>query len=64
MGKDVIYTIGHSTRSLEEFLELLRAHGIRCVIDVRTVPRSRLHPQFGIDSLRGPSKRPASGTGT
>ena len=53
MGKDVIYTIGHSTRSLEEFLGLLRAHGIRRVVDVRTVPRSRLHPQFGIDSLPG-----------
>ncbi len=51
MEKVVIHTVGHSTRSLEEFLNLLRAHGIRRLIDVRTVPRSRLHPQFGIDSL-------------
>lgn len=53
MDKVVIYTIGHSTRSLEEFLNLLQAHGIRRLVDVRTVPRSRLHPQFGIDSLPG-----------
>lgn len=40
-------TIGHSTRSIEEFLALLDAHGIEQVADVRTVPRSGHNPQFG-----------------
>jgi uncharacterized protein (DUF488 family) len=47
----VIYTIGHSTRSMEEFARLLRAHGVGRVIDVRTVPRSRHNPQFNRDTL-------------
>jgi uncharacterized protein (DUF488 family) len=47
----VLFTIGHSTRPIEEFLALLEAHGIRSVVDVRTVPRSRRNPQFGIDAL-------------
>jgi len=47
----VLFTIGHSTRPIEEFLALLEAHGIRRVVDVRTVPRSRRNPQFGIDVL-------------
>src|SRR5436190_2627523 len=41
-----IYTIGHSTRSLDEFLTLLRAHSITQLGDVRTVPKSRRHPHF------------------
>jgi uncharacterized protein (DUF488 family) len=45
------FTIGHSNRSLEEFLELLRGAGIRLVADVRTVPRSRANPQFNKDTL-------------
>lgn len=45
------FTIGHSTRSIDEFLELLTAHGIRTVVDVRTVPRSRTNPQFNRDTL-------------
>src|SRR5262249_29642268 len=40
------FTVGHSTRSLEEFFRLLRSVGIRLVVDVRTVPRSRKNPQF------------------
>jgi uncharacterized protein (DUF488 family) len=48
----VIYTIGHSTRSLDEFRELLRAHHIGRVADIRTVPRSRRHPHFAADALR------------
>jgi len=47
----VIYTIGHSTRSLEEFIELLAAHRVRQLGDIRTVPRSRRHPHFAIDAL-------------
>jgi uncharacterized protein (DUF488 family) len=46
-----IYTIGHSTRSLEDFLALLRAHGITQLGDVRTVPKSRRHPHFAGDAL-------------
>jgi uncharacterized protein (DUF488 family) len=45
------FTIGHSTRSLDEFLRLLRSVGIRMVVDVRTVPRSRKNPQFNRDTL-------------
>ena len=41
-----VWTIGHSTRSLEELVALLDAHRIATVVDVRTVPRSRRHPQF------------------
>jgi uncharacterized protein (DUF488 family) len=47
----VIYTIGHSTRTAEAFLELLTAHGIRQLADVRTIPRSARHPQFSSETL-------------
>ncbi len=46
-----IYTIGHSNRSLEEFIQLLRANGITKVVDVRTTPRSRSNPQFDKETL-------------
>ena len=46
-----VYTIGHSTRSSEEFLQLLHAHGVQQLVDVRTVPRSRRNPQFNQDTL-------------
>jgi uncharacterized protein (DUF488 family) len=46
-----IYTIGHSTRSLEEFLGLLKAHGVSHLADIRTVPRSRRHPHFAAEAL-------------
>ena len=46
-----ISTIGHSTRSIEEFIQLLEAHGIQQLIDVRTVPRSRHNPQFNRENL-------------
>lgn len=44
-----VWTIGHSTRSVEEFVELLTGHGAHGVVDVRTVPRSRHTPQFNAD---------------
>jgi uncharacterized protein (DUF488 family) len=47
----VIFTIGHSTLPIETFLEMLDAHGIRHLIDVRTIPKSRRNPQFGQDQL-------------
>jgi uncharacterized protein (DUF488 family) len=47
----IIYTIGHSTRSLDKFVGLLEAHCVRQLGDIRTVPRSRRHPHFAIDAL-------------
>ena len=41
-----LYTIGHSTRTTRELVELIRAHGVEQVVDVRTIPRSRHNPQF------------------
>ncbi len=48
----VIFTIGHSTRPIPEFLELLRLRGIRLLADIRTVPRSGYNPQYNNDRLR------------
>ena len=50
-------TIGHSTRTLEEFIRLLQAHGATRVVDVRTVPRSWNNPQFNKASLPGSLKK-------
>jgi hypothetical protein len=44
-------TIGHSTRTLTEFIHLLDTHGVTRIVDVRTVPRSRHNPQFNKESL-------------
>ena len=46
-----ILTVGHSTRSLDEFVDLLRAHEVTRVVDVRTIPRSRHNPQFNKECL-------------
>ncbi len=46
-----IYAIGHSTRPLEQFVELLQAHQIEILADIRTVPRSRTNPQFNQETL-------------
>lgn len=48
-----IFTVGHSTRSLDDFVELLRHYGIKRLVDVRTIPRSRHNPQFNKDTLGG-----------
>jgi len=47
-----IYTVGHSTRSFEELVESLRSFGVRTLVDVRTLPRSRHVPQFNAETLR------------
>ena len=47
------YTIGHSTRTLEEFVNLLRTVQVELVADIRTVPRSRTNPQYNQDTLLG-----------
>ncbi|MBI3846673.1 MAG: DUF488 domain-containing protein [Planctomycetes bacterium] len=52
MSPPTAYSIGHSTRTAEEFLEILRAHGIRQLADIRTIPRSRRVPQFNSEALR------------
>jgi uncharacterized protein (DUF488 family) len=45
------YTIGHSTRPVEAFVEFLREAQVQLVVDVRTVPRSRTNPQYNLDLL-------------
>lgn len=47
----VVYTIGHSDRPIETFIDLLQRNGVTRVLDVRTVPRSRHNPQFNKDAL-------------
>jgi uncharacterized protein (DUF488 family) len=49
-----IFTIGHSTRPIAEFLTLLQDAGVDLLVDVRSIPRSRTNPQFNADSLPGP----------
>jgi uncharacterized protein (DUF488 family) len=46
-----IFTIGHSTRSFDELVSLLERAGMQVLVDVRSVPRSRRHPQFERDAL-------------
>ncbi len=48
-----IFTIGHSTRTIGAFVELLRAGEVRLVVDVRSIPRSRTNPQYNLDALPG-----------
>ncbi len=47
----MILTIGHSTRTLQDFVELLQGQAVKKLVDVRTVPRSRYNPQFNRDTL-------------
>ncbi len=56
-----VLTVGHSTRSIEEFLALLRAHKVQQVVDVRTIPRSRHNPQFNGEALEKSLKRAGVG---
>jgi uncharacterized protein (DUF488 family) len=48
----VIFTIGHSTHSISDFINLLLAYDIRRLIDIRTIPKSRHNPQFNEGELR------------
>ena len=52
MNTHTLYTIGHSSHSQEEFLNLLQAHGVDCVVDVRIVPASKYTPQFNKYELK------------
>lgn len=56
---NTFYTVGHSTRTLDEFITLLRVGNISLVVDVRAMPRSRSNPQFNQDTL--PEKLGAAG---
>jgi uncharacterized protein (DUF488 family) len=49
--ENVIFTVGHSTHPIEEFIRILDAYGIRQLVDVRTIPRSRRNPQFNSETL-------------
>lgn len=46
-----IFTIGHSTRHIEEFISILQKYGIRQLVDIRTIPKSRRNPQYGEENL-------------
>ena len=48
---ELVMTIGHSTRTSEELVDELKSHGVKLLMDVRTVPRSRTNPQFNMDVL-------------
>ena len=52
MTEPKVLTIGHSTHSIEEFLDLIAAHSVKAVADVRSAPYSRRQPQFNRDPLR------------
>jgi uncharacterized protein (DUF488 family) len=51
VDRDSIYTVGHSTRALEDFLKILEREGIARLADVRTFPASRRYPHFNQDAL-------------
>lgn len=48
---NILYTIGHSNHTWDEFIHLLTSHGVACIVDVRSNPYSRYCPQFNQDSL-------------
>ena len=51
MEKPLIRTVGHSTRPVDALIEMLEAHGIKRLIDVRTIPKSRYNPQYNREEL-------------
>lgn len=51
MTTETVFTIGHSTRTVDEFVALLRGAGVTRVVDVRSIPRSRAMPQFNADTF-------------
>ena len=50
-AQSLIFTIGHSNRSVDEFIALLKSHDVKRLVDVRTIPKSRHNPQFNGDAL-------------
>jgi uncharacterized protein (DUF488 family) len=61
MEGTVVFTIGHSTRSVADFIEIIKIYGIKKVADVRTIPKSRHNPQFNQDALRESLKEAGMG---
>ena len=57
MKKPLLFTVGHSTRSLPDFMELLSAYDVKQVVDVRSIPKSRHNPQFNATALKGSLKQ-------
>lgn len=57
MKKPLLFTVGHSTRSLPDFMELLSAYDVKQVVDVRSIPKSRHNPQFNATVLKGSLKQ-------
>ncbi len=53
----LVLTVGHSTRTLKDFVALLLAHGVKQLVDVRTIPRSRHNPQFNQSRLPRPLRK-------
>jgi uncharacterized protein (DUF488 family) len=53
MGRPFVFTIGHSARPIDDFIHLLKSHGVQRLVDVRTLPRSRFNPNFDIARLPG-----------
>jgi uncharacterized protein (DUF488 family) len=53
----IVYTIGHSTMTIGSFVSILKVYGIKEVVDIRTIPRSRHNPQFNKDILPGSLKK-------
>lgn len=51
-GLQTIFTIGHSSRTIDDFITLLRQADVDLLVDVRSIPRSRAMPQFNIETLR------------
>jgi uncharacterized protein (DUF488 family) len=51
MDKPLIRTVGHSTRPVDALIEMLKAHGVERLIDVRTIPKSRYNPQYNREPL-------------
>jgi uncharacterized protein (DUF488 family) len=49
--REAIFTVGHSNLSIDDFMTLLRAYGIKRLVDIRTIPRSRHNPQFNSEAL-------------
>jgi len=56
-----VLSVGHSTHSMEDFIALLKAHGVERIVDVRTIPRSRHNPQFDREALAAAVRRAGLG---
>jgi len=61
VGNSLVCTVGHSNRTIDAFVDVLRLNDIECVLDIRTIPKSRHNPQFGSDLL--PASLASAGIG-